>query len=100
MRTIRVATALATGSTLLLLGTAGYAAHPKWSLTCDSEKKCVYLSDGNGMAGGYPVAVDIDSLEISVKPVGDDNKCVWQWRLIGGVWNWVCVLTPVAPPAK
>ena len=100
MRAFTVTAALATGSALLLLGTEGYAAHPKWSLTCDSENKCVYLSDGNGASGEYPVAVDIDSLEISVKAAKGEPKCTWQWKLIAGVWTWVCVTTPVASPAK
>lgn len=99
MTTNKIATMLGIGSAILMVSTVSHAAHPKWSLTCDSESACIYLSDGNGSTGGYPVALDMATLQISVNSKGEE-KCVWQWKLIGGTWRWVCVLSDGGPQAK
>jgi hypothetical protein len=78
-------------SAILLASAPSQAHHPKWTLVCDSDNGCTYVSDGDGENGGYPVRLNMETLEISVKPLNDD-KCVWQWKLIGGQWRWVCVL--------
>lgn len=74
-------------------------AQPKWHLICDSETGCTYWSDGKGTqeenATGphvYPKNIKIRTLELSVGDGVDDlgPLCTWQWKLIGGVWRWVC----------
>lgn len=72
------------------------AAAPAWVLHCDSENGCYYLSDGFGQENSgnpkanYPNKLDLTKLEI-ILGNDDPNKCTWQWRYIGGKWQWVCI---------
>lgn len=73
---------------------------PRWHLICDSETGCTYWSDGKGQAEEnktgpniYPTTIWIKTLALSVSDSdGSDLSllCTWQWKLIGGVWKWVC----------
>lgn len=104
MKKAKLITLSTMAATLTVMAGTCVAAHPKWSLTCDSEDKCVYLSDGNGgkqSAGNeYPVLLNLEKLEITV-PGDDPSKCTWQWKYVTGTWRWVCILSPgVTPPGK
>lgn len=82
---------------VLLVGGWAHAAPPAWILQCDSENGCSYLSDGFGQESSanpnavYPTTLDVRNLTITVSGEGDD-KCTWQWKLINGRWQWVCLL--------